>query len=74
MSPHPTEVPIQLAVSLAPMFQPAYAPAPSINKSIASIVRAPQSQLSRFVKNRDKRRDVNYKLKIDNIIMFKEIN
>jgi hypothetical protein len=34
-------VPTQLAVSLAPMFQPTYAPAPNISRSIASIVLTP---------------------------------
>jgi hypothetical protein len=48
MSPHPTDVPTQLAVSFAPIFQPTYAPALNINRSMPSIVLAPPLQLSRL--------------------------
>jgi hypothetical protein len=41
ISPQPTAVPTQLAVSLAPIFQPTYAPAPSMISRMGSIMDYP---------------------------------
>ena len=41
INPQPTAVPMQLAVSFAPIFQPTYAPAPSNKINIGSIAASP---------------------------------
>ena len=41
MSPQPTDVPTQLAVSFAPIFHPTYAPAPNKKTSVSSIAPSP---------------------------------
>jgi hypothetical protein len=73
INPQPTEVPRQLAVSLAPMFHPTYAPAPNIMRSTGSIVPPPPFHLRRYLKSRQHPKDIIANIKIDKDIIFIEM-